>query len=174
MINPEELRFGNLVQYQDKIWSIFCLKEGKAVIVSQNNDVESCPYEELEPLEITRELVRGLGFVELESDDEEFDGSFIIEPDTIYYCYAIMLTFREFEDRKDCTVSIYMEETEAHVLPEDLIEKEDWTEEDKERAKNFTIFIPERSQPIAYNLKYMHRLQNIYRGLTGEEELIRT
>lgn len=63
-------------------------------------------------------------------------------------------------------VSLYMPSYTYQVIPEDLIDKEEWTEEDQERADNSVEVEPEHRQPIAWHVTSFERLKNIVKSLT--------
>lgn len=63
--------------------------------------------------------------------------------------------------------------SKAWMMPKDLEDKEELTEEEKERALNNEVDIPATEQNTAHYIKYVHQLQNLYFALVGEELTIK-
>lgn len=64
-------------------------------------------------------------------------------------------------------VSIHFPEQEAVGVPNDLVDKEEWTDADEERAKNHKITLKSWTQPIAWKVTSMSRLVKIISSITG-------
>lgn len=63
-------------------------------------------------------------------------------------------------------VSLYSPEGTISAIPEDLWDKEEWTEEDQKRADEGTIVLDELHQPIAWHVTTYERLEQIIESLT--------
>jgi len=67
-------------------------------------------------------------------------------------------------------VSIHDPAHEVGAVPEDLYDKDEWTEEDPERARNYTIHVEAMTQPIAWYVHTEERLRAICKALFGDDE----
>jgi hypothetical protein len=67
-------------------------------------------------------------------------------------------------------VSIHDPAHDVGAVPEDLYHKDEWTEEDEERAMNYTIHMEAWTQPIAWYVHTEERLLSICKALFGEKE----
>lgn len=63
-------------------------------------------------------------------------------------------------------VSIYSPAFTSVVIPEDLISKEEWTEEDEKRADENLVPFEEYTQSIAWHVTTYERLRDIVKSLT--------
>lgn len=121
---------------------------------------------------LTPEILLSHGFVELERKD--------VLDRPIYSLQNIKSKYGEYgfdiwvvlnpkytNSNPNCGIlSLHSPAYEYQVIPEDLLTKEEWTEEDMERAKNSVEIAEETTQPIAWHLTTYERLKTIVKSLT--------
>lgn len=66
-------------------------------------------------------------------------------------------------------VYIYRPQEEVYSIPQDLLDKEEWSYEDRVRAENHTVTVDKLEQPIAYYVYNLERLKQVYKALTTKE-----
>ena len=112
-----------------------------------------------------------LGFIEYPSDDFLERPLFRIKPDK-KYPFEIQIRLGDYPaDNPNCgIVSIHHPAHKVQTVPEDLFDKEDWTEEDKKRAENYMEDAEDWTQPIAWYVNNEKRLLEICKALIGEED----
>lgn len=98
---------------------------------------------------------------------EEGEKCFRLEIDA-HRC--LQIKFGDYpDDNPNCGIAgIYTPAFEASGVPEDLYDKEEWSEEDHQRAINHKIQFPEHYQPIAWYFISLERLEALILGLTGK------
>ena len=69
-------------------------------------------------------------------------------------------------------LGIYYPEEEVNTIPKDLINKEDWTEEEKIRAYNHTIKVPSSLQNIVFWLDDQDRFKRLIEDISYSREFI--
>lgn len=121
---------------------------------------------------LTPSILKTHGFVELEEKD--MLGRPIYRLSKINSKYGdypfeiqIVLSPQYPDSNPNCgVVSIFMKEETVATVPEDLISKEDWTEEDEKRyEENLTVF-EATTQPVAWHVTTYERLKTIVESLT--------
>lgn len=116
--------------------------------------------------------LKAFGFVEIEKKD--IVGRPIYQLDNIEteygtYPFALQIVINpQYPDSNANSgiVSIFMKEYTAATIPEDLIDKAKWTEEDEKRADEHVVVFEAVTQPIAWHVTTMERLKLIIEGLT--------
>lgn len=189
-MKANELRIGNLVYYMDDTYSdrekkiednIFkiTLVSEKVIKIDigfgavqrfEENPIWSPRIEQLKPIHLTEEWLKRLGFKYMKCISSDWEKEWIINPQK--YSWEIGVLLGDYpEDNPNCgCVSILQSKNiKAKGVPPDLLDKEDWTEEDVRRADKYRITLEKWRQPIAYFIRYVHQLQNLYFALTGEE-----
>lgn len=79
----------------------------------------------------------------------------------------VVLNLQYQESNPNCgIVSLHSPAFTSAVVPRDLWDKEDWTEEDQERADNNLVPFEEHNQPIAWHVTTYERLHAIVKSLT--------
>ena len=68
MITPQDLRIGNLVQYNGKVYAIRIIDE-EHVALKDNVSFDYIRYDQIEAIEITEEWLLKLGFETLEKEE---------------------------------------------------------------------------------------------------------
>ncbi len=112
------------------------------------------------------------GFVELEEKDlldrPIYRLSNIVSQYGNYeFNIEIVLNPQYKQSNPNCgIVCLHFEETTYSCIPEDLVSKEEWTDEDRTRVDNHFEVIPESRQPIAWHVTTYERLRDIVKSLT--------
>jgi len=126
---------------------------------------------------LTPEILKAHGFVELEKKNVE--GRYIyslISPKNQYGIYHFHIEVELNPDYPETNgnsgiVSIHMPDGIMNTVPDDLLDKDDWTEEDVKRADEHTEPYEGFTQPIAWHVTTFERLQAIVTSLTMSELL---
>lgn len=112
------------------------------------------------------------GFVELEEKDVLNRPIYCLEtPSTPYGIYPFdihVVLCPEYGESNPNSgiVSIFMKETTAVTVPDDLIDKEEWSFDDRVRADNNVTVFESVTQPIAWHVTTYERLKTIIEPLT--------
>lgn len=69
-------------------------------------------------------------------------------------------------------LGIYYPEEEVNTIPKDLVNKEDWTEEEKIRAYNHTIKLPSSLQNFVFWLDDQDRFKRLIEDISYSREFI--
>ena len=130
---------------------------------------------------ITGDILKQLGFAEViinKPEDAYRHGNVVyrITPPRheAYGFYAYEL---QMELRKDLPgtnpnsgiFSIYSPKAFAHAVPDDLLEKEKWSDDDRKRAHGYKIELEEFTTPIVWYITKVGRLKDLYWALTQME-----
>ena len=127
---------------------------------------------------LTEDILKKLGFKRVER--KGYGAStriFRIEPpkreDISNYPYFIEFLLKEHlpAENSNCGIlGVYSPEQEAYMIPGDLRKKKDpWTEEDHERARNHKEMVEEYCSYVAWGVKTVGRLKELYKALTCRE-----
>ncbi len=121
---------------------------------------------------LTPAILLSHGFVELEEKDILDRPIYSLSsPQTPYGLYPfdiqVVLSPEYGESNPNSgIVSIHMREETISTIPDDLIHKEEWTEEDQKRADEHVIVSESATQPIAWHVTTFERLRTIIEPLT--------
>jgi hypothetical protein len=124
---------------------------------------------------LTPEILKTFGFVELERKDIVDRPIYSLVPqktqDGSYAFHIEVVLNPEYPESNPNSgiVSVHMPPSEIHSVPEDLWDKDDWTEEDQKRADEHVIQDEGFTQPIAWHVTTFERLQSIVTALTTVE-----
>jgi len=124
---------------------------------------------------LTPEILIAYGFIELEGRDVIGKPIYSLVPkQTQYGTYAFHIEVvlnPEYPESNGNSgiVSIHMPPGVMNSVPPDLYDKDDWTEEDIKRADEYTEEYEGFTQPIAWHVTTLERLQSIVKSLTTEE-----
>jgi hypothetical protein len=130
--------------------------------------------EQLRTAEMTHikpERLRELGFIEVEDEKDSLDRPIYRIKPPREYPFDIQLVMGDYPNTNpNCgVVSIHSAASVASAVPEDLYDKDEWTEEDVKRAENYTIDLEAWTQPIAWYVHTEERLLSIIKSLIGEK-----
>jgi hypothetical protein len=121
---------------------------------------------------LTPDILTSHGFVEIEDKDlldrPIYRLSGIVSKYGLY-CFDIQITLSpQYPDSNpNCgIVSIHVPETAVNIIPEDLWDKEIWSDEDQKRADESIEVLEEYTQPIAWHVTTYERLRDIVKSLT--------
>jgi hypothetical protein len=121
---------------------------------------------------LTPEILLTHGFVELEKKNIVGRPIYSLKDFiTIYgaYPFDIQVVLNpQFPDSNANSgiVSIHCDDSTVQCVPEDLWDKEDWTEEDQKRSDEHTMVFEGFTQPIAWHVTTFERLRSIIEPLT--------
>jgi hypothetical protein len=120
---------------------------------------------------LTPEILLSHGFVELEEKDVLDRPIYRLTTIKEYpFNVEVVLSPEYPQSNPNCgVVSIQMDVYSYVCVPDDLVSKEIWTEEDQERADNNTDIMPELRQPIAWHVTTYERLRTIVLSLTQKD-----
>jgi hypothetical protein len=122
--------------------------------------------------QLTPEILLSHGFVELEEKDVIGRPIYSLStPKTPYgtYPFDIQVVINPQYGESNANsgiVSIFMKEETLSTIPDDLIYKEEWTDEDMKRADEHTTVFEATTQPIAWHVTTYERLKTIIEPLT--------
>jgi hypothetical protein len=175
-MKANELRVGNLVYPNDENATPYPIIEihedyvvcFKAVMPWQ---VESnIRYDLIEPIPLTEEWLLKFGFEKMKHITHEWKDEWIIDYKNMGLSIGVKLgNYPESNPNCGCVSILLPKNKKVSAIPKDLYDKEEWTEEDEIRAANYKTTWRKWRQPIAYFIKYVHQLQNLYFALTGTE-----
>ena len=121
---------------------------------------------------VTPEILLTHGFIELEKTDIVGRPIYSLKDiNTKYgaYPFDIQVVLNpQYPDSNGNSgiVSINCEDQTIQSIPEDLWDKEDWTEEDQKKADEHTMVLEGFTQPIAWHVTTYERLKLIIESLT--------
>lgn len=123
---------------------------------------------------LTPEILLSLGFVRVEEDNHPFDDLFRLSDIKNQYGnhgLDIEVSIGNYPESNPNSgvVAVYIPPYTSAVIPDDLWDKEDWTEEDQVRADNNLVPFEESRQPIAWHVVTEERLKEIVKSLTLKE-----
>lgn len=121
---------------------------------------------------LTPEILKTHGFIELEEKDNT--GRPIYSLNNIkskydLYAFNIQVVLNpQYPDSNPNSgiVSLFMPELTYSVIPEDLLHKDEFTEEDEKRVDENIQIEPACVQPIAWHVTTYERLKKIVESLT--------
>lgn len=130
--------------------------------------------EELKTAEMTHikpERLLEIGFIEVEDEKDSLDRP-IYRIKAKKYPFHLQLVMGNYPNTNpNCgVVSIHSPVSTAGAVPDDLYDKDEWTEEDVKRAENYTIELEAWTQPIAWYVHTEERLLAIIKALIGEKD----
>lgn len=167
-MEAKDLRIGNYVNIEP-------LKEFQTITDvmcdSVNTyQVEGAHYGLIHPIPITEEWLLKFGFEESECINYKGKKEFIISPKNYVWELGFVIgNYPISNPNIGCLSLLQSKDEQISAIPKHLVKKNNWTEEDKIEADNHTITSKAWRQPIAYNVAYVHHLQNLYHSLTGQE-----
>jgi len=172
-----ELRIGNYVwdDYSGEM-IVSAILESSAVYLRKTIKLPSGEYliQNIEPIPITEEWLLKLGFEKTKCISFNWQNEWIINSGE--YGWEIGVLLGDFpEDNPNCGCVSVLQSKNIKIpgVPKDLYDKNNWTKEDEIRASKHKITAKKWRQPIAYYIKYVHQLQNLYFALTGNELTIK-
>jgi len=125
---------------------------------------------DINPIPITEEWLLKFGFEESECINYKGKKEFIISPkDYAWELGFVIGNYPISNPNIGCLSLLQSKDEQISAIPKHLVKKNNWTEQDKIEADNYTVTSKAWRQPIAYNVVYVHHLQNLYHSLTGQE-----
>jgi hypothetical protein len=114
---------------------------------------------------ITEEVLKEIGFTD-SGERHGYNKVWRIQPDK--YPHHIQFIMGDYpEDNPNVGVlGVFCPEEELHTVPDDLVNKEDWTEEDEKRADEHLTHFDSQLVNIAWHVTSENRLKAIIENLT--------
>lgn len=161
-MKANELRIGNLLNNDGVVVTI----DARSIFDIWNDE----GLKNYKPIPLTEEWLIRFGFQPMTCISFNWETEYIISPKKLPLSIGVLLGDYQ-EDNPNCGVVSMLQPNDEVVgsIPDDLYNKEEWTDEDRERALDYKVTVPKWRQPIAYHFKYVHQLQNVYFALTGSE-----
>lgn len=121
---------------------------------------------------LTKPRLLELGFSLSEEKDYIERDIFEIKTVSREYPFTLRIVLGDYPiTNPNCgIVSVHDPAHDVSAVPDDLIHKDEWTEEDQERAMNYTIHMEAWTQPIAWYVHTEERLLSICKALFGDTE----
>jgi len=160
-MRANELRIGNWVNdFAGEPHQVIRLSKDKIVLET--------------PIPLAEEWLLKFGFEKMKCITFEWKTEWIIQPRGYGWEIGVLLgDYPETNPNCGCVSILHSKDKQIPGVPPDLYDKENWTKEDIKRANNYTVTFEKFRKPIAYYIKYVHQLQNLYFALTGEELIIK-
>ena len=124
---------------------------------------------------LTPEILKAHGFVELDKKDVIGRSIYDLMPNKGTYAFNIQVVLNpQYPESNPNSgiVSIHLPDSVLSSVPVDLLDKEEWTEEDMKRSTEHYELYKGFTQPIAWHVTTLERLQSIVTSLTMSELLI--
>lgn len=162
-----ELRLGNYVMnLEGEISKITGISDPIISTEKMSGDIDAWT----DPIPLTEEWLLKFGFEKMSCITFDHENEWVKNPKKYGWEIAVLLgDYPKTNPNCGCVSILNSEDKQISATPPDLYEKEHWTKEDEIRAENYTETLEKWRQPIAYYIKYVHQLQNLYFALTGEE-----
>jgi hypothetical protein len=119
---------------------------------------------------ISKEILLELGFAEVNEEKLGNENTFGRKFDNYYWEIYVKIRTDLPKENANCgTICIYEPDGEYSDIPEDLLEKENWDEEEQKRADNFTRKINQSLTAIVWHVDTVLRLKEAIKGIVGVE-----
>lgn len=169
-LSAKELRIGNYINAPHGDVQIEYFTEIGAHFIDGNGGT----FASLRPIPLTEEWLLKFGLKPMKCISFDWKTEYIIKPNKCGWSIGVLLCdYPEDNPNCGCVSILEPEDIEVSGVPPDLCSKENWTKEDIKRAEHYTVKFNKWRQPIAYYIKYVHQLQNLYFALAGEELTIK-
>jgi len=168
-----DFRLGNLVMVDGEVRTVLSLESNPDLVnvnVERTGWVRVTIPKHCEGIPLTEEWLLKFGFQPMTCILFNWETEYIMSPKKLPWSIGVLLGDYP-EDNPNCGVVSILQPNDEAVgsIPDDLYDKEEWTDEDRERVLNYKVTVPKWRQPIAFYFKYVHQLQNLYWCLCGEE-----
>lgn len=119
----------------------------------------------MEDRRITEDILKEIGFVDT-GEEHGYNKIWRYKPEGYYHHFQFVMGDYPKGNGNVGVLGLYNPECEVSSVPDDLVDKEEWTEEDQIRAENYTITEKESLLNIAWHLTSEVRLRVIIESLT--------
>lgn len=184
------LKIGNYVQDNMYIYQICAIEENNIKgcikeLYNDNNATTENYYKEgniylnienIYGVQLTEEWLLKFEFEKMKCITFDYETEWVKKPNNYYdwWIGVLLGNYPETNPNCGCVSIVHKNNEKVSAVPKDLYNKEKWTKDDIKRAENHTVTYKKWRQPIAYYIKYVHLLQNLYFALCNEELIIKT